>query len=39
MVVVVVERIDRVVRESVRFVWLADIFNRVAYQPGFPTEI
>jgi hypothetical protein len=39
MVVVVVEMIDRVVREKLRFVRLADIFNRIAYQPGIPTEI
>jgi hypothetical protein len=39
MVVAVVERIDRVVREKLRFVRLADILNRVAYQPGIPTEI
>jgi hypothetical protein len=39
MVIVVVEMIDRVVREKLRFVRLADILNRVAYQPGMPSEI
>jgi len=32
MVIVVVEMIDRVVREKLRFVRLADILSRVAYQ-------
>jgi hypothetical protein len=39
MVIVVVEMIDRVVREKLRFVRLADILNRVAHQRGIPTEI
>jgi hypothetical protein len=39
MVIVVVEMIDHVVRGKLRFVRLADILNRLAYQPGIPTEI
>ncbi len=39
MVIVVVEMIDRVIREKLRFVRLADIARRITYQLGIPIEI